>query len=178
VTALVLPTLDLYDAWAACVREFGDEVVHGSGFWNLTDGRLEPTRESCAALVEIAERQADRTTPPDPGKVHCSQYWVTDGGDVIGFVSFRHELNDFLLAEGGHIGYAIRPSRRREGHASRALALTLDRARDLGLARVLVTCDDANLASARTIERNGGVLEDVRNSKRRYWIELGGELDR
>ncbi len=103
----------------------------------------------------------------------CSYFWVTDGHEVIGSLAVRHELSAWLLEEGGHIGYSIRPSRRREGHASRALALALDRARDLGLDRVLITCDLDNEPSRRTIERNGGVLEDVRAGKRRYWVELG-----
>ena len=65
----------------------------------------------------------------------------------------------------------MRPSRRGEGHASRALGLALHRSVELGLDRVLVTCDEENRPSARTIERNGGVLEDVRNGTRRYWID-------
>jgi predicted acetyltransferase len=64
----------------------------------------------------------------------------------------------------------VRPSRRRQGHARRALALGVRRAGELGIERVLVTCDDDNAGSRRTIERCGGVLEDVRGDKRRYWI--------
>jgi predicted acetyltransferase len=173
MTALALPTLDLYDSWAECVREFGTETVHGSGIWNLTDGVLDPTPEACAFLIEKAAQEADLTQPPPEGRVHCDQYWVTDEDEVIGFVSFRHDLgNEFLRTEGGHIGYSIRPTRRRRGHASRALGLALDRARELGLDRVLVTCDVPNLGSARTIESQGGVFESVVNGKRRYWIDL------
>jgi predicted acetyltransferase len=65
----------------------------------------------------------------------------------------------------------VRPSRRAQGHASRALALAVRRCAELGIDRVLLTCDEDNLASARTIERNEGVYEDTRNGKRRYWIE-------
>ena len=85
---------------------------------------------------------------------------------MVGFLAFRHELNAFLLEEGGHIGYAVRPARRREGHATRALGLAVRRAAELGLDRVLVTCDDDNVPSAATIIGNGGVLEDVRKGKR------------
>ena len=67
----------------------------------------------------------------------------------------------------------MRPSRRREGQATRALALAVLRAAELGIERLLVTCDVDNRASAATIEANGGVLEDVRNRKRRYWIDTG-----
>jgi predicted acetyltransferase len=67
----------------------------------------------------------------------------------------------------------VRPSRRGEGHATRALKLALPRASALGIDRVLLTCDEDNEPSRRTIERNGGVYEDTRNGKRRYWIDLG-----
>jgi predicted acetyltransferase len=48
----------------------------------------------------------------------------------------------------------------------------------LGIERALVTCDDNNIASARTIEKNGGKLADKVKTEyaeyliRRYWIEL------
>ncbi len=87
----------------------------------------------------------------------------------------RHHLNELLLAEGGHVGFSVRPSRRREGHATRALQLGLDHIAGLGVERVLVTCDDANEGSRRTIEAAGGVLEDVR-PLRRYWIDVTDRL--
>lgn len=99
-------------------------------------------------------------------------------GRLLGITRLRHHLNPSLVIEGGHIGYAVRPSARRQGCATRQLALVLDQARGIGLARVLVTCDDDNTGSARTIEKNGGLLEDKRLSPhsgkliRRYWIAL------
>lgn len=82
----------------------------------------------------------------------------------------------FLLNAGGHIAFGVRPTARRQGLATWALGAVLPEARSLGLTRVLVTCDDHNLGSARTIQNNGGVLEDVRDTDlgrtRRYWIEL------
>ncbi len=86
----------------------------------------------------------------------------------------RHELNDFLLRAGGHVGYSVRPSERGRGRATWALGEILVAAGKRGLNRVLVTCDVDNPASARVIENNGGVLEDVRDTElgtlRRYWI--------
>jgi len=79
---------------------------------------------------------------------------------------------------GGHIGFNIRPSERRRGYGTAILALTLEKAKELRLKRVLVTCDDNNVASAKIIEKNGGILEDkywndeLEQPKRRYWIEL------
>jgi predicted acetyltransferase len=87
-------------------------------------------------------------------------FWLVDGDAYIGRLSLRHHLNDSLRLIGGHIGYDIRPSMRRQGYGTRALALGLIEARNLGLTRVLVTCDKENTGSRRIIERNGGVLED------------------
>jgi len=98
------------------------------------------------------------------------------GGELVGRVSIRHELNDFLTNFGGHIGYCVRPAYRRRGYASEILRQGVVIARAEGVGRVLVTCDDDNAASVRVIERNGGVLEDVRAhpegpQRRRYWID-------
>lgn len=173
MTTLVRPDERWCAAWVEMVQEFEPGLLHGSG---LPGGvAADPTPAACREMVAWLLAQEDPATPMPEGRVHCTYRWIVDGEDLVGFVAIRHRLNDFLLEEGGHIGYSVRPSRRREGHASRALALALDEARRLGLGRVLVTCDDDNLASARTIETNGGVLEDVRRAKRRYWIGLGGE---
>ena len=81
-----------------------------------------------------------------------------------------------MLRAGGHIGYGIRPSARGRGLATWALRSVLVRAPALGLRTLLVTSGDSNLASARVIEKAGGVLEDVRDTElgrtRRYWITL------
>lgn len=170
MTALVLPSLHLYDRWAACVAEYEPTLLHGSGMWNLPEGlQADTDRDTCEALVALLRRLGRESSD---ARVPSDYWWITDGPDVVGFLAIRHRLNDFLLEEGGHIGYSVRPSRRRQGHASRALGLALVRARELGLDRALVTCDEDNVGSARTIESQGGVLEDVRHGKRRYWITL------
>jgi predicted acetyltransferase len=93
-------------------------------------------------------------------------------------VNLRHTLNARLREFGGHIGYEIRPSARGRGHATQALHLALERAWDLGLERVLLTCDVVNLGSRRVIEKGGGVLEGEftvpghAEPIRRYWIPL------
>jgi predicted acetyltransferase len=102
---------------------------------------------------------------------------VADVDDVlVGRVSVRHELNDLLAATGGHIGFGVRPQYRGRGFATEMLRQALVIARAEGVDRVLVTCDEDNVASASVIERAGGSLEDVRLDpkgvrKRRYWID-------
>ena len=99
------------------------------------------------------------------------------GSRIVGRTSIRHRLNAHLERVGGHIGYAVVPEFRRRGYATEILRQSLEITRnELGIARVLVTCDDDNVGSIRTIEKNGGVLQDVVSgadvgtAKRRYWI--------
>jgi predicted acetyltransferase len=97
-------------------------------------------------------------------------------GDLVGRISIRHRLNPFLRTVGGHIGYAVRPQFRRRGHSQEMLKHALVEAKHLGLNDVLVTCDADNLGSKTTIERCGGVLEELQAiggsaaDKLRYWI--------
>lgn len=91
-------------------------------------------------------------------------------GELVGRTSIRHLLNDFLLNRGGHIGYGVRPAHRRRGHATEILHASLRLTQRLGIQANLVTCEDANVGSRVVIERAGGVLEDVRDGVRRYWI--------
>lgn len=167
---LVAPDPRWHTSWAEAVREFDGTTMHGSGLWNMPLDDL-----SLAALERELARlriEADTTVEPAPDRVHSDYYWIVDGDEFVGYVALRHALTPFLLEEGGHIGYAVRPARRGQGVATRALALTLPHARRLGLERVLLTCDTDNEASRRTILANGGVLEDVRAGKERYWIDL------
>lgn len=115
---------------------------------------------------------------PDGWVPASTFYLIREDGKILGKSSFRHELNAFLKKIGGSIGYIIRSDERQKGYGMAILKLTLERARELGLERVLVTCDEDNIASAKIIERNGGVLEDMYQEdetavpKRRYWIDL------
>lgn len=112
-------------------------------------------------------------------RVPESIFWIISGDVFVGRLGLRHRLNENLLQFGGHIGYEIRPSMRRRGYGTRALALGLDEARKLGIERVLVTCSEHNIGSQKIIEANGGVLENkVETPFReeltcRYWIDLG-----
>ena len=174
MTELVRPDLRFHASWAAAVREFEQDgtTMHGSGLWEFDTRDLG--RAALATEVERLLAQAEPATVRPVGIVACSYFWIVEGAEFLGYLALRHELNDFLLQEGGHIGYSVRPSRRGEGHATRAVKLALDEARALRLTRVLITCDDDNVASRRTIERAGGAYEDTRGVKRRYWVDLAG----
>lgn len=99
-----------------------------------------------------------------------------DRNIFVGAVNIRHYLNDGLLRTGGHIGDGIRPSERRKGYATAMIALALEECRRLGIRRVLMCCDRDNIGSAKSIIRNGGVLENEVEEDghitQRYWIQL------
>lgn len=115
---------------------------------------------------------------PDAGMVPDSTFFCfdEDRGIMVGAVNIRHCLNEHLLAHGGHIGDGIRPSERGKGYGTQMIALALAECRALNIDRVLMVCDKSNLASAKTIQKNGGILENeidtCGKTEQRYWITL------
>jgi len=169
---LLDPTVDLEDAF----RDMADEYA-GRGEQRY-QGLPGPDGGGFAAYVQRLRNAAAGTALP-AGHVPANTYWlVRHGGRILGASRLRHYLNENLLAEGGHIGYDIRPSERRKGYGTKLLAMTLDKARAMGLTRVMVSCATDNVASARIIKANGGVFENevmsptFRKPLMRFWIEL------
>jgi predicted acetyltransferase len=114
-----------------------------------------------------------------PGYVPVTTYWLVRGGKhIVATSSLRHELTEALSHEGGHIGYSVRPMERGKGYGTMVCALTLEECRRRGIREVLITCNTENRASARIIEKNGGVLENEVISLHtglrvsRYWVAL------
>jgi predicted acetyltransferase len=149
-----------------------DLVLHPEpGFPGVTytaDTLRDPAtfEEFCAYTRALGEPD----TPRPAGWVTGTYLWMVDRDSVVGRISLRHSLNRWLLEVGGHIGYAVRPSSRRRGYATAALGLMRTVAGELGIDPVLLTCDDDNVGSRKVIEANGGVLEDIRNHKMRFWV--------
>jgi predicted acetyltransferase len=129
-----------------------------------------------AFITRLLEKAEPKNILDD--RVPESVLWLIQDQELIGRVSIRHALNAGLLELGGHVGYEIRPSFRRLGFGTRALALTLPMVKRLGIEQALVTCDADNIGSRKIIEANGGVLENeiaqLGSSvvHRRYWIAL------
>ena len=126
---------------------------------------------SYAASLEVGHNR-DESLVPD------STYFCLDDerNIFVGAVNIRHWLNEGLLRSGGHIGDGIRPSERRKGLGTKMVALALEECRKLGIGKVLMVCAKENIASAKTIMNNGGVLENEiivdGVTEQRYWIDL------
>jgi predicted acetyltransferase len=129
-------------------------------------------------LEVLAEQKRGIDLPPN--HVPSTFLFAFVGPRIVGRVSIRHSLNAFLERVGGHVGYVVVPEFRRLGYATMILRLSIQIAREkLGIGRILVTCDDDNIGSIRTIEKNGGILDnvvsgpDLDKPKCRHWIEAG-----
>jgi len=123
-----------------------------------------------AKVIGAIKAERLEETPRPPGFVPDTEMWWVAGEEFLGRIVVRHRLTPALLDIGGHIGYDVRPSARRQGHATEMLRQALLVARDLGIDPALITCNVSNIGSRAVIERNGGVLEDERRGKLRFWV--------
>lgn len=151
---------------AAHVAVSSDRFVFGLGY---VDGMR--WSDYLEALAD--EQRGERLRP---GRVPATFLVAEHEGRIVGRLSVRHRLNDFLERKGGHIGYGVVPEFRGRGFATSMLHQALVIARSHGVDRSLLVCDDDNEASARVVERCGGVLgntvvDDAGVVLRRYWIE-------
>ena len=154
---------DMMREWLAAETDFSPYAIRKNDYRDFDNylERLETRRE-------------------ENGLVPDSVFFCLDEDRniFVGAVNIRHKLNERLLFTGGHIGDGVRPSERRKGYATAMIALALEECGRLGIRRVLMTCDKTNVGSAKSIIKNGGVLEnEVVNEEgeieQRYWIDLG-----
>ena len=169
---LIDPTTALessHESFLAEFRERGEHVVP----WIVAE-----VGDDFAEYVRMLRAASDGIGIPSNFVAH-STYWLVDSDDeIVAISNLRLKLNDFLLTYGGHIGFGVRPSARRNGYATEVLRQTLLKAKSRGIGRVRVTCSKDNPASAKTILRNGGKLDDEEYMPEhgeivcRYWIDL------
>ena len=125
---------------------------------------------------ELKKRSCEDTVPE--GLVPSSTYLAVREKDnyIVGMIDIRHYLNEYLTQAGGHIGYGVRKTERNKGYAKQMLKLALEKCKELKIKRVLITCDEDNIASEKVILSANAKLEDIRNvdgeNKKRFWIDL------
>lgn len=171
MTNLLLRRLrpDDQEAFEAAINEFASVLPT----WEFAIGYA--AAPDFATYLAKLEREQRGDVPS--GWVPHSFLVAVVGNTIVGRLSLRHTLNDFLESYGGHIGFGVVPSHQCRGYGTQMLQNALPLARDQGLDRVLLTCDDDNVASMTVIERCGGVLQDRHVHEdgeliRRYWISL------
>jgi predicted acetyltransferase len=171
---LVRPNAIYQRSFLEAVREFQEA---GTALEDTQKITLETIESDFEGYIQ-SRAQYENPAALEHGYVAQWDLWLIENQEFIGRSKLRHKLNDRLREFGGHIGYEIRPSKRRMGYGSLLLKLTLEKARELGIERVLITCDVENFGSRNVIETNGGKLEGefilsfYDKPIRRYWIEL------
>jgi predicted acetyltransferase len=172
---LIAPDIRVHASCIAAMEEFRAEGRGASGEISsigLAIREYGDRWQDPAVFAEFVARV--QTLTPDPIAL-CTTLWYVDDDTYLGRLAIRHELTppwgDFI----GHIGYDVRPTARRRGHATAMLRAALPVAYGLGLDPVLVTCDVPNVASRKVIEACGGCFADQMDGKLRYWVPTGCE---
>lgn len=161
-------------------EEYRPQLFEMMDEWTATDEKIIPwviRRNDYHDFEYYLENLEVKPDNPE-GLVPDSTFFCLDEDRniFVGAVNIRHYLNDSLLLNGGHIGDGVRPSERRKGIATKMIGLALEECRKLGIDRVLMVCNKNNIASAKSIKNNGGIMENEIFAEgqweQRYWIEL------
>jgi predicted acetyltransferase len=164
---LVRPSLEMKEAYLAYEKE-----------WRQNNERIVPysARLLDNEYEEWLKNTYDYEIHHDGFVPAHTYFFIDEQQNIIGVINIRHYLDDYLLNFGGHIGYGIRPTQRKRGYATQMLSMALPFAKEFGIEKALLTCDKGNIASAKTILKNGGILENevIEEGKivQRYWINL------
>lgn len=160
-------------------EEYKEQLNEMMDEWSSIDEKIVPY-----AIVKVDYHYFDiylknlDILKEDKNRVPSSVYFCLneETNKFVGAVDIRHYLNDSLRVTGGHIGDGIRPSQRGKGYGTAIIALALEKCKEMNMDNVLMTCDKDNIGSAKTIIKNGGILENEINYNgkiiQRYWIKL------
>lgn len=156
--------------WHASCLAAMVEDPHTFADWGAPPESSLHTPGAFAVWLATLRADAENPAPRPPNHVPQTVLWWVEGDELLARVGIRHRLNQRLRIYGGHIGYWVRPSARRQGHAGAAFRAALEVAGRLGIDPALLTCDHDNLPSRRVIEGAGGVFEQRLREKRLYWV--------
>ena len=171
---LVLPNAQYKDSFLEAMRKHKASGEPDGLFDEHTEQWFEERFDDW--LETLAMYRSGHDLPED--KVQSTQWWVIKHGKWLGRVSLRHELNEHLMHYGGHLGYYLIPEARGKGVGTWAVQQVLEKAKKLGLKKLLVTCDTHNIVSQKVIQKFGGVHQDTIDSEMhggplmRWWITL------
>lgn len=170
-TKIESPSEGRKDSYLSLVAEFLEQgeplIPFPLSFANTDFPALIREMEDCTKGIGVPEGFAAHET-----------FWLVDDDEVVAVSNLRFHLTENLKRDGGHIGYGVRPSARRRGYATFLLAETLKKAQQRGIPKTLVTCYKGNVGSAKTIIKNGGVLDSEElmeghdDVMQRYWIAI------
>ena len=173
------PNIEFKESFIKAVKEVQeyDEVNDSTNWYKKLD--VEELENNFGAYVRKIRSQ-EQGENLGFGHVPSTMFWMIDeNNEYVGRISLRHELTEFLKSYGGHIGYDVIPSSRKNGYAKEALKLCLKEAKAMGIKKVLLTCFKKNIASSKVIKNNGGIYEgeDIVEGHEddlsmRYWIKL------
>lgn len=141
---------------------------------DITPTAMDPSVNNFETL--LAQLKEDKH-PKEDGRVPATMLFYFKGNEIVGAAHIRHELNDHLKLIGGHVGYGVSPHSRGNGYATKILESSLLFLKSLDVKKVLITCDEDNLPSAKVILNNNGIECDPHTRSngivtRRFWITL------
>ena len=169
---LVSPSVEYKDSYIKLVQDFSQSDDQ------LVPFTLNEDYSDFSALVAKLNGYALGHNIPEGFVAHQSFWLIDENGDVVAISNLRLALTDNLKKIGGHIGYGVKPSERRKGHATTLLSKTLVEAKNHGIREALITVEKSNAASINVIKKNGGVfysegpVEDIDGIFQRYWIDI------
>lgn len=169
---LILPTLNYKSDIMDYRREFieNEDRMYGSG-------RLKNAESFNKWYTSIRNNSKEETVRKGLSPETTYLAISIDEGYIVGMVTIRHRLNDYLKKHGGHIDYSVRKSQRQKGYATEMLELALKECKKLNIKKVIITCDKENIASKKTIINNGGVLESEVEEKNKIFQRYSVTLD-
>ena len=155
-----------------------EEILRYNDAWKERGLNLVPHAAKLGSLSfgDWLKNTRDLETVAEEPFVTQEVWFLFSGDTIVGACTLRHSLNAYLLAVGGQIGYGVHPEERKNGYATYMLEKTLRYAKSKGLKKILVTCTVGNTASEKTLEKCGGIfeniMEDGENRVARYWFHL------
>jgi predicted acetyltransferase len=151
---LVLPSKEHEQSYINMMTEWENTGEH------IYPGAIRSNGMNYSDWLNKVKSYTHKETCPSHLVPSDTYFLINDNGKILGAISIRYYLNENLLSTGGHIGYGIRPTERRKGYAKAMLKMALEKCIQLDIKKALITCDKTNIASAKTILANGGILEN------------------